>query len=359
VNPYTGPFTPGTPTEFDFGGSSGPCVAPYAVPVLDAVRIDNLRRAHTGRFASAYGGCLGAAYGDNIARGYITVDSVSICNLFFPTSQGYFGTNIADTRNILWGDYFYVNSAQNFAQGETLVHIESCAVFPAPPPIFQGFVGNGGRDPLGAAWCPFAPGEYTFYGRYASSAGQDQREPLSTVFASRYINGGLFNGGTDLIVWRDSKTLAGPPGSAYGPYDCPAVPGPDWFPLNQTDVVSFDEEENPTDLCRVTTDVSPPPAGQPSCFPLEAQRVSLGPGTNIPSGAPVNPPTPFGWIYLNLNTSVAGIVYPATNAVTGQNPSIAQAWVTTVMDADGRFSVGYDAIQLDSACQPHNVIFIP
>ena len=32
------------------------------------------------------------------------------------------------------------------------------------------------------------------------------------------------------------------------------------------------------------------------------------------------------------------------------DPAAAQAWVTTVMDADGRYSVGYDAIQLDSAC---------
>jgi hypothetical protein len=36
-----------------------------------------------------------------------------------------------------------------------------------------------------------------------------------------------------------------------------------------------------------------------------------------------------------------------------------QNWVTTVMDADGRFSVGFDAIQLDSACAPRNVVFIP
>jgi hypothetical protein len=32
--------------------------------------------------------------------------------------------------------------------------------------------------------------------------------------------------------------------------------------------------------------------------------------------------------------------------------------VTTVMDAEGRFSVGFDAIQLDSACDPSNVIFL-
>jgi len=47
----------------------------------------------------------------------------------------------------------------------------------------------------------------------------------------------------------------------------------------------------------------------------------------------------FGWLYLNLNHTVTGDPFPG----------VAQAWVTTVMDADGRFSVGYDAIQLDNA----------
>ena len=322
--------------DINFPGSSGPCVAAYTNPVLDNTRITNLQAAHTGRNAPAYGGCLGANYGDNIARGYVTVDSVTQCNLLFPSSATYFSGGIADTRNILWGDYFYVNSNQNFAQGETLVHVESCI----PGDGFVGFVGNG------AGFCPFAPGEYTFYGRYATVAGQDQREPLSTTFATRYINGGIFNGGTDLIVWRDSKTI---PTGADGPHSCATVPT--WFPLNQSDVVAFDETENPTDLCFTGDVVSPPLGGAETCFPLEAQRVSLSGGNLI--GADPVPPTPFGWMYLNLNTTVAGITYPAAN------PAIAQAWVTTVMDADGRFSVGFDAIQLDSACTATNVIFIP
>jgi hypothetical protein len=306
-------------------------VAAYTNPVLDATRISNLQAAHTGHNAPAYGGCLGANYGDNIARGYVTVDSVTQCNLLFPSSATYFSGGIADNRNILWGDYFYVNSAQNFAQGETLVHVESC---PTPS------VGNG------AGHCPFIPGQYTFYGRYAGVAGQDQREPLSTVFATRYINGGIFNGGTDLIVWRDSKTV---PTGANGPHSCASSPA--WFPLNQTDVVAFDETENPTDLCFTGDVISPPLGGAETCFPLEAQRVSLS-GGNVIGADPV-PPSPFGWIYLNLNSTVAGVSYPAAD------PSIMQNWVTTVMDADGRFSVGYDAIQLDSACAPRNVIFIP
>ncbi len=343
------------PTEFNFGGSSGPCVAAYTNPVLDNFRVTNLRAAHTGVNAPAYGGCLGAAYGDNIARGYITVDSVTQCNLLFPSSATYFN-GIADTRNILWGDYFYVNDGQNFAQGETLVHIESCNTppfNPANPAIFVGFVGNGGRDPLGAPWCPFAAGfaDYTFYGRYEIPAGKDQREPLSTTFASRFINGGTFTGGTDLIVWRDSKTVAGPANTPNGPYVCGTPNRPSWFPLGQTDVVAFDEMENPQDLCFTGDVISPVLGGAQTCFPLEAQRVSLQGGNII--GSDLTPDATFGWIYLNLNTTISGVGYPASN------PSIAQAWVTTVMDAAGRFSVGFDAIQLDSACQPSNVIFIP
>ncbi len=343
VNPFTGPFTPGVPTEFNFGGTSGPCVAAYTNPVLDSFRVTNLRAAHTGNNAPAYGGCLGAAFGDNIARGYITVDSVTQCNLFFPSSATYFSGGIADIRNILWGDYFYVNDAQNFAQGETLVHIESCT----GGTTFVGYVGNGGRDPLGAPWCPFTPGEYTFYGRYAAVAGQDQREPLSTTFGARFVNGGTFTGGTDLVVWRDSKTI---PTGINGPYNCATSDGPAWFPLNQTDVVAFDESENPQDLCFTGDVVSPPIGGAQTCFPLETQRVHLAGGN--PVGADPAPAAAFGWLYLNLNTNVTGVTYPAAN------PNIAQAWVTAVMSAEGRFSVGFDAVQLDSACQPSNVVFL-
>ena len=342
VNPFTGPFTPGVPTEFDFGGTSGPCVAPYTNPVLDNFRVTQLRLAHTGQFASAYGGCLGFDYGDNIVRGYITVDSVTQCNLLFPSSAGYFSGGIADNRNVLWGDYFYVEPGDNFAQGETLVHVESCrgAQFTAFP-TYDG-VGNG------AGFCPFTPGEYTFYGRYAAVAGQDQREPLATTFATRFVNGGQFDGGTDLIIWRDAKTI---PTGTSGPYNCANFDGPPaWFPLNQTDVVAFDEQENPQDLCFTGDIVSPPFGGAETCFPLEAMRVSLL-GGNV-AGSDPTPQADFGWMYLNLNSAISGVTYPANN------PSIMQNWVTTLMKAEGRFAVGFDAIKLDSACEPDNVIFI-
>jgi len=259
------------------------------------------------------------------------VDSVVSCNLSFPSDAGYF-TTLADNRNILWGDFFWINPGQNFATGTTLVHIEACS---APS------VGNG------AGQCPFsfAAGDYTFYGRYNSVAGQDQREPLATTFASRYINGGAFSGGTDLIVWRDSKTR---PVGANGTHSC--ATNPSWFPLSQTDVVSFDETENPTDLCFQSDNVSPPTGGTATCFPLETQRVHLAGGNVI--GADPGPPAPFGWIYLNLNHTLAsGDPYPGR----------AQNWVITSMSASGLYEVGYDAIALDNATSSvaGGVVLIP
>ena len=314
--------------DINFPGATGPCGSPatlYAAPptpTLTPALLDHVRKAHTGQFSPIYGGCLGLNYGDNIARGYITVDSVTTCNLQFPSSAGYF-TGIADSRNILWGDSIYVDQFQNFAQGETLVHIEAC-----PNPS----VGQGADD------CPFVPGDYTFYGRYVAGAATDQREPLATNFASRYINGAAFTGGTDLIVWRDSKI---PLGAVIPVHSC-AVGHFSWVPLNQADVVAFDEAENPTNLCFQGDNVSPPTGGAETCFPVEAQRVNLQ-SSSVPFGDTPAPPTPFGWMFLNLNTTVVG-------QAPGLPAAVAQAWVTTVMNAQGRFSVGYDAIKLDTAC---------
>ncbi len=325
--------------DINFPGSTGPCANPYpATGALTSTLIDHIRKSHTGLSSALYGGCSGAAYGDNVARGYITVDTVVSCNLSFPSDAGYF-TTLASNQNVLWGDVFYVNPGQNFASGNTIVHIEACTGGSAP--AYQGYVGNG------AGLCPFsfAAGDYTFYGRYNSVAGQDQREPLATTFASRYINGGNFTGGTDLIVWRDSKTR---PVGSNGTHSCSTVPS--WFPLNQTDVVAFDETENPTDLCFQGDNVSPPTGGAETCFPLETQRVHLA-GGNVIAADPA-PPAPFGWMYLNLNHTLAsGDPYPGR----------AQAWVMTEMSASGKYEVGYDAIQLDNASSSiaGGVILIP
>jgi hypothetical protein len=325
--------------DINFPGSSGPCGAPstlypaFPTPALTPTLIDHIRTSHTGQSSPVYGGCVGLNYGDNIARGYITVDTVTTCNLQFPSSTGYF-TGIADFRNILWGDYFYVTPGENFAQGETLVHIEACS---APS------VGQATDD------CPFLPGDYTFYGRYVGAAGTDQREPLASNFASRFAVGGGFDGGTDLIVWRDNKLALG---AAIPVHSC-AVGRFSWVPLNQADVVAFDEAENPQDLCFQGDNFSPPTGGAETCFPVEAQRVNLT-SSDVPFGSTPAPSASFGWIFLNLNTTVSG-------QVAGLPPATAQAWVTTAMSAEGRYAVGYDAIKLDTVCDnlTGGVLLIP
>ncbi|MEZ5313811.1 MAG: hypothetical protein R2862_09270 [Thermoanaerobaculia bacterium] len=72
--------------------------------------------------------------GGAIADGYVTVDLISDCTLQTPCGQGwsnpdqgpYFGEgNLGLYDNILWGDYFYINGGENFAQGDNLVHIQA------------------------------------------------------------------------------------------------------------------------------------------------------------------------------------------------------------------------------------------
>ena len=73
-------------------------------------------------------------------------------------------------------------------------------------------------------------------------------------------------------------------------------------------------------------------------FPSAAERTQVG-SPNLQT------PFQFGWLYLNLNSSVtpAGRVPP-------EDPNADQAWVYVTMQSQGRFSVGFDAVRLDSAC---------
>jgi hypothetical protein len=282
--------------------------------------VAHLQNSHTGQPSAILKGlCAGQNLGDRVARGYITVDTVNNCTLRFPGDAGYFafgGMGDATNQNILWGDVFYVNPGQNFAQGETLVHVEASATNPATS----------------------TSGRYTFYGRYVNWTAIDNREPLSTNFAARFLNGGSFSGGTNMVAWRDSKVQ-------QGPFTCPATLGarPFWYPLGQEGFVVFDEQENP--LTIPTFPVAPqPPSPNPIPFPAEANK------THVNSASfPI--PFTFGWTYLNLNTTVAGNPNPPVD------PAAAQAWLMTLHDASGLFSVGYNASQLDSATSPLH--FVP
>ena len=283
-------------------------------PPVPAGFTTNLANAHTGKASAGLSGlCAGQNLGDNIARGYVVVNVLNACTLELPgdtSPSPYFlagGTGVAGNTNVLWGDYFHVNPGQNFAQGNPMVHIEADATNPATA----------------------TAGRYTFFGRYVSWTAVDNREPLATNFAARFLNGGVFSGGTSLLVWRDSKTN-------QQPFTCPSTIGrPSWFPLGQEAIAIFDEQEQV--VLPPTSPIAPqPPNFGIIPFPAEANRTHVG-GASFP--VPFN----FGWLYLNLNSTVSGNPNPPVD------PAAAQAFVEMVHDASGLFSVGYNAIQLDSA----------
>jgi hypothetical protein len=274
------------------------CDGILPLPVPPASFVEQLAKVHQGQASPLLGGqCAAQDLGDGIARGYATVDVVRRCSLLTPADAGYFGPDgVAGHDNVLWGDFFLVDPAGNFAQGENLVRIES--------------------DPARFAGRP------TFYARYVGSSGADGREPLPTVWGTRFINGGPFTGGTDVIYWRDS----GVRGQAF-----PCNQRPAWYPIlwEFARTTAFDEEENvdqplcPPVLC--------PPI--PSPFPAESGRVAVG----DPS-FPV--PFQFGWWYLDMKTEP------------GPGPALSQSWLGTLHKAQGIFSVGLEGEPFDSGCVP-------
>ncbi|MCH9649118.1 MAG: hypothetical protein K0U98_12840 [Deltaproteobacteria bacterium] len=241
---------------------------------------------------------------EGLATGYITIDVVNDCSLAFPGNPGYFvdgGAGIATNANVLWGDYFLARPTESFAQGDTLVHIE------AIDSVASGF---------------WNPGDYTFYGRYLGFDASDNREPLATTWATRYFSGnaGPFTEDSDVLCWRDS----GLDDSFF--FDCGTIPAP--YPLTQNQIVIFDEEENPVVVAG--SPFSPPPVGVDtlpcSCATTRADAADFGDIFD------------FGWFFLNLNTSTGSL----------QDP-IKQSYVSTIHSASGQFSVGFQAMHLDSA----------
>src|SRR3954468_19249235 len=183
-------------------------------PVLPAAFVDHLQRAHSGRPSPVFEGrCAGRNFDQPlVVRGYATIDVVKRCTLLRPNDPGYFGPDgAAAYDNVLWGDFFYVDPSGHFAQGDNLVRIEA--------------------DPA-----PFRHGGVTFCGRYVNGSGADGREPLATSWASRFVLGGPFDGGTALVAWREV------------PWDgvrftCGLSPA--GYPMAQKTIVAFDEEEHP------------------------------------------------------------------------------------------------------------------
>jgi hypothetical protein len=271
----------------------------YAEPAFTFT--DHLRAWLTGDPSPVTGNCAGARRGDDIAIGYLTIDSVVQCNQFFPADIGYFSSGIVDFRNILFGDYFLVDNVNNFAQGFPLVHLE--ASFPQ-----SGL---------------FVPGDHTFYGRYVAFTAIDGREPLPSQWAARYVTQGAFSGGTTLAVWREGLIGA-------APFSCALIAPPGYPLVTPADSIIFDEEEN---IILVTEPVSGAPTpDDPLFIPWEANLIEAG-------SSSFATPFAFGWVLLNLRHPGLAFVY---------GDDLTQSWVTLTANAEGRFSVGWEAVPMDN-----------
>ncbi len=312
-------FTSGTlpPTEHAFDGDSispvgslslvtdpatgvGPgstsCNGQLPLPVLPAFILNHIRAAHTGQGSVIFSGlCSGVDHGDLVARGYLTFDNVNRCSLDFPSDPGYFvdgGLGVANDKNSLLGDFAIFNQSAGTGFAEPMVHLEADA--------------------------SLGTGDYTFYRRY--SGGADDREPLGTSFWARYNTPG-----TRLLTWRDSKRT-------NFPFSC-ALTAPAPYPLGAVQIVIFDEQENPE--VPESSPFSPAIPGQGILpFAWESGAVQVG-GADFPSSFTA------GWLYLNLNSFVAGSQVPFEPAL--------QNFVATVHEQSGVDVLGGRAFQLDNA----------
>ena len=298
-------------------GAVGACTAlPTQIPTNILADIQTALVSGT---TSLCTGRVGSNNHGNIARGYITIDVANTCSQSLPTSPTYYETEILFD-NVLTGDYQRINpttTTGNYAGGESLVHIRA---------IPEG--GPAGFQPTNLP--------YTFYDRYTTGArGVDRRQPLPALWAARYIAGGTGNFNTNLAIWREGITA--------GTAACTAVSSN--AALGITEIVRFDERENPTTFGLVIP-ISPAP---PTVIQLpEASRPLVG-GAGVTGGSSIFPPQSTsgdvgGWMYLNLDNSAAAVSAYSDPDRASQN------WVTVQMTAESRYGVDFDATYLGNGC---------
>jgi hypothetical protein len=204
----------------------------------------NLHLAHMGVATPAYfnGSCGARNYGDGLARGYITIDTVNQFNQQTPESVGYF--TATTSQNVMLGEVSFVDRPRGRVYTEPAVHIEAAGGYEYPP---------------------FVPGTYTFYDRFVAHLATDQREGLPTAWA------GVWAGNrTEVEYWRD-------PNTAVSPFPCGSTP----YTLDERQVRAYNANGTPAAVA----------AGDP--FPRAAGVAIGGSQLGLTSG--------FGWLFMNLN----------------------------------------------------------
>jgi hypothetical protein len=240
------------------------------------------------------------------ATGYVTIDVVNSCAADGPDTAAYW-REVLLYDNVLTGDYERINpnpTTGNYAGGNPLVHIRA--------------IPEGG--PAGSTAQVKVPMPYTFYDRYtpADARRSDRRQPLPSVFAARFIEGGPAGFQTNLMMWREGIVGA-------TREECPYAKNQN-LPIGA--VVRFDEHENPTTIATIP---------------------NLPMASAVASTSSLLPPSPggdlAGWFWISLDNG-AGRVGPSPYS--SVRPS--QNWITIQMYAEGRYAVDFDATWLANGC---------
>ena len=270
------------------------CTSPLTNPVLDDEALAHLADQLTGRPDATDGLCSSSDRGPtSLAVGFITVDVVTRCTEMplHPNEAGYFasdGTGLAGYENILYGDFSLIDPSQDLAQGGELVSL------PAIDP--QVFTDTFVRS---------------FYSPYTLDSAADARAPLGSRWQTRYLNGGAFDGGTDLLLWVQ-------PSFVIEPQDCSFNPTQFYF-WGYTDR----SEDGKVQAFQ-------------SYFPTAfTARAHVG-GPEFPTMADA------GLLEVEAIELVCGVCLPA--------PEPRQSWLFPTLSASGRFSVGLNAVRLNDFC---------
>lgn len=300
-----GPFS----QDINFASCSGSM--PYAAtltnlpgpgtpgPTPADVRAMLTGQASTGLYP---GQCVGAARGDNVARGYITIDTVTQCTSSVPGSAGYFA-GVISFQNVLVGEYFLVNSGANvqFSGQATAIEADTSSVLP--------------------------PGQYTFYGSRNNFDASDRREVLPTTWQAD-----VERNGSELIVWRDPKV-------ASQPRACGSAPTYGSLPIGDAGGTGT------FDTVTVATGIT----GNTAIAPDATQRVNVAPTplTGLPAAGKL------GWLYLSFNHAV-----PAAGGRPTADPAAAQSLVLVLRRPEGAptpYQVAIPATPLDTGLRAsHN-----
>jgi hypothetical protein len=242
------------------------------------------------------------------AVGYATIDVARTCGVLLPDDPAYFQNEIL-WDNVFTGDFQQVNSTNQYAQGNPLVHIRA---------VPEGATAIDRTD-----LAHHVNLAQTFYSRYQSGATLDARQPLPARFVAHWISGGATSFQTSFKIWRAGRTTQSTA--------CDA-----WMTqgglLDVAEITMFDEDENPF---AVATPIYDPPLPYYKTLP-STSRTDASDSDHYP--APTNGAVA-GWMYFNLDD-----VSPDTVA--------RQAWIVTSMRAEGRFSTDTDATALGNGCSP-------